>query len=314
MAVVTAVELGWWFVLWQLGSAPLPHLPTYLALAFLGLAAAVGIRLVFHLPPADVPWSIVILATLLVGAGASAFLPLKYAIPNEIGFWLDQPLATAERHLFGDDPWVLIERALGWATVPMDWLYGCWMPVQTLALFALILSRPSQEKTQALIAYSLAWFLLGVIAAVLLSSAGPIFYDRLYGGHDFQLLDAMLRSRGGWFALTESDLMWASRSDSSPGIVAGISAVPSIHVAISLWIYLAARRLAPKAAPIAFAYFAVIWIGSVQLGWHYVTDGLAGAAGMLAVWHVSRIALRRRVYGTSTVSFASGSRFGKSSV
>lgn len=301
MAFITAVELAWWFVLWRLGIAPLPHLPTYLALAVLGLVAAIAVRLVLKLPPTAVPWPIVILVTLLVGVGASAFLPLKYAIPNEIAFWLDRPLALAERQLFGADPWVLIERALGWATVPMDWLYGCWMPVQTLALFSLILSRPSPAKSRALIAYSLAWFLLGAAAAVLFSSAGPIFYDRLYGGGDFQPLDAMLRARGGWFALTESDLMWASRSDSSPGIVAGISAVPSIHVAISLWIYLVARRLVPKAAPVALGYFVLIWVGSVQLGWHYVADGLAGAVGMLAVWMLANILTERSLRGSRSL-------------
>ena len=289
MGVVTAVELLWWFVVWRLGIAPVPHLLTYLALSFLGLAAAIGVRLALKLPPAAMPWPAVLIAATLIGVGASAFLPLKYAIPNEIGFWLDKPLAVAERQLFGADPWVLLERLLGWATVPMDWLYGCWMPVQTLALFLLILSPPSQGKSHALIAYSLTWFLLGVIAAVLLSSAGPIFYGRLYGTDDFHSLDAMLRSRGAWFALTESDLMWASRSDSSPGIVAGMSAVPSIHVAVSLWIYLAARQLLPKAEPIALAYFVLIWIGSVQLGWHYIADGLVGAVGMLAVWKLARL-------------------------
>ena len=83
--------------------------------------------------------------------------------------------------------------------------------------------------------------------------------------------------------------MWAARADSDPGLVAGISAVPSVHVAMSLWIYLAAREIAPRAALPAFLYFLLVWIGSVQLGWHYASDGLAGAVGMLAVWRLARI-------------------------
>jgi len=288
MAAVTVAELIWWMTAWSLGIAPFPHLIIYLGLAFTGLGAAIGLRLALGMAPTGAPWPAVLLGTMLVGVGASAFLPLKYAIPAEIPFWLDQPIAFAERHLFGADPWILLDRLLGWATVPMDWLYGCWMPVQSLLLFSLILARPSPAKSRALIAYSLAWFLLGVVAAVLLSSAGPIFYDRLYGGHEFQSLDAMLRARGGWFALAESDLMWASRSESYPGVVAGISAVPSVHVAISLWIYLVAREIAPRAALPAFLYFMLVWIGSVQLGWHYAIVGLAGAVGMLAVWQLAR--------------------------
>jgi len=288
MAAVTAAELIWWMIAWWLGIAPAPHLAIYLGLVFIGLAAAMGLRLALRLAPTGAPWPAVLTGTALVGVGASAFLPLKYAIPRELPFWLDQPIALAERRLFGADPWVLLDRLLGWATVPMDWLYGCWLPVQLLVLFSLILARPSPIKSRALIAYSLAWFLLGAVAAMLLSSAGPLFYDRLYGGHDFQSLDSMLRARGGWVALAESDLMWAARADGDPGLVAGISAVPSVHVAMSLWIYLAAREIAPRAALPAFLYFLLVWIGSVQLGWHYASDGLAGAVGMLAVWRLAK--------------------------
>jgi predicted metal-binding membrane protein len=78
--------------------------------------------------------------------------------------------------------------------------------------------------------------------------------------------------------------MWASFASGRPTIVAGISAVPSIHVAISCWTLLAARLMLPRAAPYALAYALLIWIGSVQLGWHYATDGLAGILGMMGVW------------------------------
>ena len=81
--------------------------------------------------------------------------------------------------------------------------------------------------------------------------------------------------------------MWASFASARPGLVAGISAVPSLHVAISLWIFLVARSLDRRAAALAFAYFVVMWIASVQLGWHYAVDGLAGALGMLLVWRIS---------------------------
>ena len=169
----------------------------------------------------------------------------------------------------------------------MDWLYATWLPVQSLVLFLVILARPSPGKSRALIAYIVAWFLLGVVAAVLLSSAGPLFYDRLFGGTDFAPLGHTLRARGAWIALAESGRMWTSLASNRPSLVAGISAAPSIHVAISLWIYLNARKLAPRAALPAMLYFLLVWIGSVQLGWHYATDGLAGVIGMLAIWYLT---------------------------
>lgn len=85
-------------------------------------------------------------------------------------------------------------------------------------------------------------------------------------------------------ALAESDAMWLSLASDKPGLVAGISAAPSLHVAITVWIVLTARALAPRALKWALLYFAVIALGSVQLGWHYISDGLVGALGMLAIW------------------------------
>ena len=287
LAVVTALELGWWALTWSIGATPAPWVTTYVLIAAAGVAAAGVMRFVAGrgAPPAH--WLAVMLGTVLTGIGASAFLPLKYAIPKLMPFWLDGPLAVGERLLFGGDPWLLLDRVLGWATAPLDLLYGCWLPTQLLVMFSVMVARPSQAKSRALIAYTMAWFLLGVVAALLLASAGPIFYDRLFGGSNFAGLDETLRARGALIALAESDAMWNSWASGHPGFVAGMSAVPSIHVAVSLWIYLVARTMAPRAAKAAFLYFALIWLGSVQLGWHYVADGLAGALGMLAVWKLA---------------------------
>jgi hypothetical protein len=293
MVAVTALEVLWWLVTWGMGIAPAPYLLTYLALAFAGLTAGLALRLVLQ-PTAPGPnWSSVIPGTIAVGVGASLFLPLKYAIPKLMPFWLDRPLAQAEKALFTADPWLLLDRALGWAAVPLDRLYGLWLPTQALVLFLVMLQAPSAAKSRVLIAYVLAWFFLGVAAATIFSSAGPIFYDRLFGGTAFAPLRETLQQRGAWIVLGESDRMWTSLASGRPSIVAGISAVPSIHVAISVWFFLAARTMASRTAGYALAYAIVLWVGSVQLGWHYATDGLAGALGMLAVWGLSRPVERR---------------------
>lgn len=293
MSGVTALELSWWVAAWRLGIAPLPLLGPYLMLAFAGAGLAVAVRLGLGLKPLGTAVMPVLLGTLLVAVGASAFLPIKYAIPKLVPFWLDGPLASGERAVFGADPWLILDRLLGWAARPLDWIYGSWLALQSLLLFLVIAGRPSPAKSRALIAYSLSWFLLGVVAATLLSSAGPIFYDRLFGGTFYLPLGETLRARGAWIALAESNAMWASFADARPGLVAGISAVPSLHVAISLWIFLVARSLDRRAAALAFAYFLVMWIASVQLGWHYAVDGLAGALGMLLVWRIASGATAR---------------------
>lgn len=287
MGLTTFVELVWWTWAWRAGIAPPPFLFTYLAIAFAALGTVLAVRLAFR--PADgLPTlTTLLVATALVGAAASLFLPLKYAIPREVAFWLDQPLTAVELKAFGAQPWVMLDRLLGWAAVPIDRVYALWLPVQLVALFTVIVQPPSRSKSRALVAYSLTWFLLGVVGAVLCSSAGPIFYDRLYGGSAFAGLRATLLARGATYALAESDTMWTSFATGRPGFVAGMSAVPSLHVAVSVWMLLAARALAPRLVPLALAYCIFMWIASVQLGWHYVSDGAAGVIGALVIWRLA---------------------------
>ncbi|MEO6225769.1 MAG: phosphatase PAP2 family protein [Sphingomicrobium sp.] len=283
LAALTGAELAWWGVCWRDGIAPVPRIGTYLALSAAGLIAALALRVAFRPRTQRPAWIVLVIGTVLMALGGSLFLPLKYAIPQQVPFWLDAPIALAERQLFGTDPWRIADRLFGWALVPVDRIYGLWLPVQLLVLFSVMLLPASRAKSRALIAYSLAWFLLGLAAAVLCASVGPIFYDRLLGGHDFAALDAKLNG-AELVARGEADAMWASFSTGKPGFVAGISAMPSLHVAVSVWIWLAARSLVPRLAPFALAYAIFIWIASVQLGWHYVSDGLAGALGMMAIW------------------------------
>lgn len=297
MAAVTAIETTWWAITWSYGIAPPPFLLTYLALAFAGLGFAFLLTKALRLRAPRQNWLSNILGTVLIGVGASMFLPLKYAIPRLVPFWMDSPLANGERAIFTADPWLVLDRLLGWAAIPIDRLYGLWLPIQSLVLFTVILQPASTVKSRTLIAYVLTWFLLGVVAATLFSSAGPLFHDRIFGGAAFAGLPETLRDRGAWVALAESDRMWTSLASGRPGLVSGISAVPSIHVAISVWIALSARTMAPRTLPYALLYVAFIWIGSVQLGWHYVLDGAAGVLGMLAIWMLSAVLQRQSYFG-----------------
>jgi len=193
MAATVVAELAWWIVCYRSGFAPLPLLSTYLAFAFAALGAAYVLRTGLNPARPRAPWPPLVLGALLTGIGGSLFLPLKFAIPKEVGFWLDLPLAAAERRLFNGDPWRMLDHLFGWATVPIDRIYGLWLPVQLLVLFLLMLEPASRPKSRALIAYTVAWLALGVAAATLLSSAGPIFYDRLFGGGQFTALAETLQ-------------------------------------------------------------------------------------------------------------------------
>jgi hypothetical protein len=75
-----------------------------------------------------------------------------------------------------------------------------------------------------------------------------------------------------------SDMLWSAYTTHSTDVGNGISAAPSLHVAIAAWTALALRK------KLMWLYVAAIWVASVHLGWHYVFDGLAGIAGALVIW------------------------------
>jgi hypothetical protein len=85
-----------------------------------------------------------------------------------------------------------------------------------------------------------------------------------------------------------ADYLWGRYSSGNISIGAGISAMPSLHVAGALWLVLIIRRAAPRLATLAWCYLATIYVGSVLLGWHYATDGLAGMAGTMWLWFLSK--------------------------
>ena len=72
------------------------------------------------------------------------------------------------------------------------------------------------------------------------------------------------------------------------GRLAGISAMPSMHVATSVLIAFYAATHARWAGWFCWIFAALIMIGSVHLGWHYAVDGYFGAAIAWMAWTIAR--------------------------
>ena len=73
----------------------------------------------------------------------------------------------------------------------------------------------------------------------------------------------------------------------SVNLLFGIAAFPSLHVAFEVLALLWMRRLWRYGTMIFGFFTAVIFIGSILTGWHYLVDGLAGALLAAACYFVA---------------------------
>ena len=144
-----------------------------------------------------------------------------------------------------------------------------------------------------LLGFVFVWGIGGNLMAVLLSSAGPVYYQPLGLGADFLPLMEHLRAGAEvspvW-ALNVQDVLWDGYANDGP--VAGISAMPSMHVASATLAALYGFTFGRLAGWLLTAFAAVIQVGSVLLAWHYAVDGYAGILLALAAWAVARRLVR----------------------
>lgn len=240
--------------------------------------------------------------------------PFKNLIPHLRAYSLDPWLASADRSLFlGNDPWVLTHAAFGGVvgTAILQTLYNLWFGLLFLALIYLIL-RPELTAARAriAIAFPLCWMVIGSLAAVLLPSVGPCYYERLLGLQDFAPLMARLLAldgelvdagyRLGVHALAVQNDLWMLQERQLPFFGSGISAMPSMHVSMAVLLACAAAHINRTLAALLTANAVGIWIGSVHLGWHYALDGIVAAPLTLALWHLSSRICDRWIFAEQT--------------
>jgi len=309
MTIVAAIQVALWFAAWRAGWASAPvfeahGLLGYTLLAIVGTAAFLFRLFQMARSGEREPVTrsaemirrnaprifIIVVAVQVFTLGSAAFQALKTGLPAAVPFWLDPYLANGERLLFGAAPWEWSHAIFGWATPAIDFVYATWLAVQIVTFYTLLLLSPSGLKARAFITLSLAWLILGIGGAYVFSSAGPIFYDRVFGGSEFGALAAALNDAP--VALRTSDMLWRAYALHTNEIASGISAMPSMHVALALWLALILNET--KAAPLGWIYFGLICLGSVHLGWHYASDGLVGALGLLGIWKLAGMSLSWR--------------------
>ncbi len=242
-----------------------------------------------------------LLPLLLVPLFSSAFTSVKNAIPLIQPFAYDQAFMALDRALhFGWHPWELLQPVLGFAPVTsvVSYLYNLWLPLMYLILCWQIFSlRDLRLRQQYLLSFLLAWALLGNGLALLLSSAGPCFYGPVVGGPDpYAPLMDYLRTADASFtnwSLEAQSYLWENYQSTGIAVGGGISAMPSLHLAIATLQALLGWRISRRLGWLLTGYAVVILLGSVHLGWHYAVDGYLSIALMLVIWKLVGLGIGR---------------------
>jgi hypothetical protein len=228
------------------------------------------------------------LTALAVCLGLAAFTTFKLAIPKLVPFYADPLFADLDAALFfGSNPGEVAHALIpSWLQYPIGLLYG---PIWFLHWFGFIAFvaalRDAELRRRYFWTMAIAVCGLGVIAATAFSSVGPILYEQIYGVDRFPELMATLRSSAvGEYMQIASGYLYDAYLHGNAPAGSGISAMPSMHLAIATLNAWMLTRLHPVAGAVGWTYTAIILVGSVFMGWHYLIDGYASILAVSLVW------------------------------
>ncbi|WP_234497735.1 phosphatase PAP2 family protein [Vibrio maritimus] len=227
----------------------------------------------------------------------SAFSSFKGLIPIIHPFQYDLLFHQLDVWLFaGNEPWTVVHTLLDspYITVTLNFCYNLWFFLMWGMVCYFLLSSKSPLRTRFFLSWLLSWTLLGMILAMCLSSAGPVFLSKLgYDNHGYGLLLQLLQQQDAWltehnswglFALETQQDLWLAYSEGKDMLGSGISAMPSMHVSMAVLMALTMNAINRTLGIVFWLYALVIFIGSISLGWHYALDGIVSAPLTWLIW------------------------------
>ena len=237
-----------------------------------------------------------VIPVLLVPILMASFGTLKMLMPVFRDFSWDDRLAAADKLLFlGYQPWQFTHALFGspFLTEMIDNSYTYWVMALYTAVVSYAALAPRYERARFFLSFAAAWILIGIVGGYLFASAGPCFAQQIGAASapDFAPLMARLKDihEGGYLlnAYYWQGVLWRHHAAHQAGFAMGISAMPSMHNAIAILYALTTARMAKPIRIAAWSFAALIWIGSIHLGWHYAVDGIASGLMIAGIWYAA---------------------------
>jgi len=237
-----------------------------------------------------------LLIYLSIGPFLSTFQSFKEAIPWIQPFAWDERFMKADYYLhFGNHPWALLQPLLGRPVITrvLDLFYMAWFPLLFGFVFWMALTGRRRLRLQFFVSWVLTRIVVGTVMAIVLSSAGPCYYSYVTNSADPYLpLMKYLHSvhQGGFlWAVNNQEGLWTAKLHSIHLPLGGISAMPSMHVALAVLLALAGYQVNPWLGRVLAVFAVITHLGSVHLGWHYAIDGYIAAASTWIIWKVTLV-------------------------
>lgn len=224
------------------------------------------------------------------------FSAIKTSFPIDHGFRFDVAQANIDKAIhFGVDPWRLL---YAFAENPMilrivEANYNVvWFIICYFTLYWVVTSpRTDGMRVRYVLTWMLSWAIIGNVMAGTWLSAGPAYYG-LVTGDTARFADQLtfLATTAGErnSAFNFQAYLWRLYESGNVGIGSGISAFPSIHVAVTTINALFISEVSRRFGMVMWAYVAFIIMSSVYLGWHYAIDGYVSVVSVTAIYWALR--------------------------
>lgn len=223
------------------------------------------------------------------------FSKMKAAIPLFNEYTWDDTFIAWDRAIFlGYDAWELLQPVLGYpyVTAFLALLYQAWFLLLYLGIFFFAFAKIEPVlRRQFFLSYALSWTLIGGAMATWLASVGPCFVGPMLGDPRFDAQMAYLYEANETvpiMVLPVQEMLLDWFEADANGLGSGITAMPSMHVAIAFLFWIAMRPVSRCASHCLGIFFAITWISSVHLAYHYAVDGLVSVIAVAAIWWASR--------------------------